>query len=228
VAVITSRNGSATAPPGWRCQPAVITHSSFRNNLLLLFSQKACWSPIASACYGFLTRLASHRRKGVEKVIVKRFITCTLAFLAPLTVEPNAGIPIAAVPAAFAASRGSGLPETVSLSGFYFEVNKETGRARIVIDYVYGGQQAVESEDRHRPDPSYVQPPGLTYDPATRTIVYTHDGKRTICATVSGGRRAKVKNSGNCFVTAAYADHVKDNGWAIGKNRVLETYLETR
>ena len=153
---------------------------------------------------------------------------CSLALLAPLAFAATARIPITTVPAAFVPNPGAGLPEPVSLAEFHFEVNKDTGRARIVIDYAYRGQQSIESEDQHKPAPSYTQLANLIYDPAAQTVVYTHGGRKTICAIVSGGHRAKVKSTGNCFVTAAYAEHVEDNGWAIGKNRVLETYLETR
>ena len=75
------------------------------------------------------------------------------------------------MPAEYVPNSSTGLPEPVSLSSFSFEVNKETHRARVVIDYSYRGQQEIESNDRHGPDPSYAQLPPLTYDPAAHAVV---------------------------------------------------------
>jgi hypothetical protein len=143
------------------------------------------------------------------------------ALVVPMAWASETGTPLAVVRAAFVPVSGTGLPARVSLSSFYFEVNQQTGRARVVIDYAYDGQQS--SEDGARgPAPSYVQDKNLIYDAKAHTIVYWHDGNATICATVFGKRRMKAKTTGRCFVRAIYAEHVHDNGWALVKSQTLE------
>ena len=159
---------------------------------------------------------------------MKLILGYTLLLSAPLLLATDSKAALTSVPAEYAPNNSTGMSEPVSLSSFSFEVSKETNRARIVIDYSYRGQQEIESNDRHSPDPSYVQLPALSYDPAVHAIVYSHDGERTICATVKEGRRTKVKSTGNCIVTSAYSEHSEDTGWTIRRVHTLDTFLEIR
>jgi hypothetical protein len=158
---------------------------------------------------------------------MKLILGYTLLLSAPLIFATDSKAALTSVPAEYPPNNSSGMSEPVSLSSFSFEVSKDTNRARIVIDYSFRGQQEIESNDRHSPDPSYVQIPALSYDPAVHAVVYNHDGERTICATVKEGRRTKVRSTGNCIVTSVYSDHSEDTGWTIRKVRTLDTFFET-
>jgi len=142
-------------------------------------------------------------------------------------------VKIATVPEEFTPNGAPGLPEPVSMSSYYFEVNLETGRARVVVDYTYRNQAAYESDDAHGPNPTYAQLSGLTYDASTHAVVYRQNGESTVCATVQQSRglfgpRLKVTSTGKCFVTAETNKHAEDNGWSIRHFRAIDTYFETR
>ena len=142
-------------------------------------------------------------------------------------------IKIATVPAEFTPYGGPGLPEPVSLSGYYFELNEETGRARVVVDYMYRDQMVFAGEDAHGPDPTYAQISGLTYDRAAHAVVYQRDGQKTVCALVEERRsrflpRLRVKGTGKCTVTATNTDHAEDDGWRIRRFRAIDVYFEVR
>ena len=124
--------------------------------------------------------------------------------------------------------------EPVSMSSYHFEVNEETNRARVVVDYTYPDQLIYDPDDDTRgPDPSIVQIPGLTYDPVAHAVVYESNGVRDVCATVDVhgglfGHHIKVKNTGVCTVSAVVANHVLDDGWSLHRFRAIDTYLEVR
>jgi hypothetical protein len=162
-----------------------------------------------------------------------RFALTTLLLVASFGAFAADKVKISTVPHEFTPYSGSGSSEPVSLSEFYFEVNAETRRARVVVNYGFRGQAAVESEDRHAPVPTYAQLPELIYDTAAQAVVYESRNLRTICATVTTGRgvfgsRTKVKSTGNCFVTTQSAERTEDDGWGIRRYPVLDVYLETR
>jgi hypothetical protein len=158
---------------------------------------------------------------------MKNKIAYTLLLLAPRIFATDSKTALASVPAEYVPNSSTGMPERVSLSNFYFEVNKETHRARIVICYSYRGQQEIESNDRHGPDPSYAQLPALTYDPNVHAVVYSHDSEITICAAVKEGRRIIVRSTGRCIVTSAYSERTEDTGWTIRKVHTLDIFLKT-
>jgi hypothetical protein len=156
-------------------------------------------------------------------------------FILLLAVPVCAGtkVKIATVPDEFTPYAGAGLPQPVSMSGYYFEVNKETGRARVVVQYTYRDQAVLEGYDAHQPDPTYAQIAGLVYDPSAHAVLYAHDGQKTICATVEerrtrGVANPKVKATGSCTITAARAEHIQDDGWKARRIRVIDVYFEVR
>ena len=161
-----------------------------------------------------------------------KYLLSVLGFLLPVPfVFASTSIKIATVPAEFTPYSGPGLPEPVSMSGYYFEVNEETARARVVVDYMYRDQMMFAGEDGHIPEPTYAQIPGLVYEPSTRAIVYERDGRKTICAVVQERRTRflsgpRVKPTGNCTVSAKATDHAEDNGWRIQRFRAIDVYLE--
>jgi hypothetical protein len=125
--------------------------------------------------------------------------------------------------------------EPVSVSSYHFEVEPETRRARVVVEYTYPDQLIYGGEDPLRgPQPSFAQVPGLTYDPTAHAVVFQADDRRAICAQVTerrgrfGGERRKVTSPGECTVTAARMVHTVDTGWNRIRLRALDTYLEIR
>jgi hypothetical protein len=124
--------------------------------------------------------------------------------------------------------------EPVSMGSFHFEVNPETVRARVVVDYTYPDELVYErNDDKGGPQPTIAQIPGLKYDPQAHTIVYEGDGQSTVCANVDErkgifGKHLKIKNTGSCFVVSEDVKHAEDDGWAMRRFKALDTYFEVR
>ncbi len=120
------------------------------------------------------------------------------------------------------------------MSSYHFEVNEETGRARLVVEYTYPDQMIYEQNDDARgPRPTVAQLPGLVYDAAAHAVVYESNGTRDVCATVDVhdglfGRHIKIKNTGACRVSAVVANHAEDDGWSLHHFRAIDTYFEAR
>jgi hypothetical protein len=124
--------------------------------------------------------------------------------------------------------------EPVSMQGFHFEVNPETRRARVVVDYTYPDELMYErNDDNGGPRRTIAQIPGLKYDIANQEVVYRANGKTSVCANVEDhkgifGRRLRVKSTGVCTVEAKDVKHAKDDGWAIHRFEAIDTYFEVR
>lgn len=156
------------------------------------------------------------------------------AIALPIPAAANFSIPIDRVPSQYTPINGPQLAEPVSLSSFHFEVNPETGRARIVVDYTYPDAMTyVPNDPTGGPQPSVVQIPGLTYDVANHEIVFESNGAKTVCATVDKrkglfGRREKITNTGACNVKARVENHAEDDGWSIHRFCSLDTYFNVQ
>ncbi|HWF91888.1 MAG TPA: hypothetical protein VN684_06370 [Terriglobales bacterium] len=124
--------------------------------------------------------------------------------------------------------------EPVSMQDFHFEVNPETRRARIVVDYSYPDEFMYERNDDNRgPKPTIAQIPGLKYDVVDQQVVYWANGKISVCANVEDhkgifGRHLRVKSTGVCTVKVEDVKHAKDDGWAIRRFKAIDTYFEVR
>jgi hypothetical protein len=155
-----------------------------------------------------------------------------LAFAIP--VSANSRIQIDTFPPESVPINSPTIRETVSLSSFHFEVNQETGRARVVVEYTYPDQMTYgPDDDAGGPRPTIAQLPGLTYDAAAHAVVYDSSGTKTICATVSErsglfGHHLRVRNTGACTATTNVANHAVDTGWDIRRFHAVDTYFEAR
>jgi len=122
--------------------------------------------------------------------------------------------------------------EPVSMEDFRFEVNPETARARVVVNYTYADQNIYgPDDDNGGPVPTIVQIPGLKYLPQAHAVIYEAAGKQTVCADVQQrkgllGVRLHVKNTGLCTVIAERAKHAEDDGWEIRRFTAIDTYFE--
>jgi len=156
----------------------------------------------------------------------------TLAFpmlLALAAQSPAATkIKIDSVPTEYQPTCGAETPEPVSMAGFHFEVNRETNRARVVVDYTYPDAVYCGDGGGLGPQPSQVQLPGLTYNKEEHEVVYSGEGKSTVCAVVQRGRffGASMRNTGSCVVEAKVTEHAEDDGWGIHHFRAIDTYFE--
>ena len=124
--------------------------------------------------------------------------------------------------------------EPVSMEAFRFEVNEETARARVVVDYTYPDAIVYAKDDDNRgPQSTIAQIPGLKYLPQAHSVVYEVNGQQTVCAQVQErkglfGTRVRIKNTGLCRVTAERAKHAEDDGWQIRRFTAIDTYFEVQ
>jgi hypothetical protein len=160
------------------------------------------------------------------------FITALLALASVTPVSGNSQIKIDTIPSEYAPINSPTNREPVSLSSYHFEVEPETGNARVVVEYTYPDQMTLgPDDDAGGPASTIVQLPGLRYDAGARAVVYDSNGTKSVCATVderSGlfGHHLKAKNTGACTVSVVAAVHTEDTGWNLHRFRALDTYLE--
>ena len=161
-------------------------------------------------------------------------ITVFVAMSSAIPVSANSRIKIDTVPSEYAPINSPTNREPVSLSSYHFEVEPETGRARVVVEYTYPDQMTFgPDDDSGGPAPTIVQLPGLRYDAGAHAVVYDSNGTKSLCATVDDrsslfGHHLKVKNTGACTVSVVAASHTEDTGWNLRRFRALDTYLEIR
>jgi hypothetical protein len=159
-------------------------------------------------------------------------LTALAALALAVPVFASSRIKIDTVPSDYTPVNSPTNREPVSMSSYHFEVNEETGRARLVVEYTYPDQLIYgRNDDALGPPSSIAQLPGLTYDAAAHAVVYESNGARDVCATVEVrrglfGRHLKIRNTGACTVSAVVANHSEDDGWSIHHFRALDTYLE--
>jgi len=142
-------------------------------------------------------------------------------------------VKIASVAPEYRPSTGPEMPEPVSMQSYSFEVQPQTGRARIVIDYTYPDQPNFGMGGGAGPQPTMAQLPGLKYDASAKAVVYETGGGRTVCATVRDHksffrRELAVTPTGACDVISRLVEHNEDNGWSISKIATVDTFFEVR
>ena len=110
------------------------------------------------------------------------------------------------------------------MAGYHFEVNEETGRALVIVDYTY--RRDNQNEFDPGPATTVAQIPGLIWNPATRSVVYEANGQQTVCAVAQPGKHLKLKNTGSCTVTATEGEHTKDDGRDPHHFKAIDTWFE--
>jgi len=145
------------------------------------------------------------------------------------TVMAGTKVKVATVPAEYTPV-ASTFGQPVSLAKYYFEVNTETHRARLVVEYRYRDQGFYENEgsgDGVGPQTSLIQVPGLSYDARSSQVVYDAGGKRTVCAVGLGEGRngVKMQNTGDCTVSTVAKAEAVDDGWALHHIKALEVWF---
>src|SRR5262249_12267781 len=138
-------------------------------------------------------------------------LTLAGALVALLPVQAETRIKLGSVAPEYRPTAGPEMPEPVSMQSYSFEVNKETKRARVVVEYTYPDEIAFGADGGLGPEPSLVQVPGLSYDAEASEVVFNDQGKKTVCATVHPtrhlfGKGVSVTPTGSCIVTSALAE----------------------
>jgi hypothetical protein len=156
------------------------------------------------------------------------YLFALLALLPSTRCEASTSrVKIGTVPAEVSPYSGT-QPTRITMQGYQFQISKSSSRARVVVEFSFE-HLIGEPENPHGPAPSYLQPEGLIYDAASRSVIFAQGSLRTVCATVEEGRNStKVRNTGNCSVSSAVTSKAEENGWNISKTRVIEIFLETR
>jgi hypothetical protein len=169
------------------------------------------------------------------KLVKQALALAILAVLAVATqVSANTAVKIDSVPYEYPLVNSITNREPISISSYRFEVEPETGRARIVVEYTYPDQMIYGGDDPLRgPQSSLAQIPGLKYDPARHAVIFDGEGTKAVCANVTErqglfGRHLKVTNTGECSVGAVPSIHTVDTGWNLIRVRALDTFLEVR
>jgi len=148
-----------------------------------------------------------------------------LAWNAPAMPSAGAKIKIDTVEATYTPHAGTERAKPIHLQDFYFQLNKDGSRVRVVVEYTYAGAVGDHSSGDPGPRTTEAQIPGLIYDPTAQAVLYEEDGKKTVCGVVRG---KSVKNTGACVVTTTTAEHLTDDGWNTHKSRALDVYFEVR
>jgi hypothetical protein len=132
-----------------------------------------------------------------------------------------------------AAIRIDSVADKYKVQSTSFEVNAETKRAGIRLEYVYPPELVGQVDSYWVPPPRTVVVPNLTYDAASRAVIYNDGVKTTTCAVAAGQRVllwkvAIMKPTGDCIVSSRLTTHERDNGWSIEPLRTMDTYLRVR
>ena len=113
--------------------------------------------------------------------------------------------------------------------GYDYEVNEKLGRARLNIKLVDLDAGAEESGATTRS----VLVHGLRYDSIRQEIVFERDGTYAVCATVTPkrflfARYLKIKETGNCTVTAEPRLESWDDGFNAGTRQMTDIVFNAR
>jgi len=134
--------------------------------------------------------------------MLQRFTVPVLMLALAIPSLARSRIKLASVPSEYTPTAGNGVSEPVLMANFSFEVNQETSRARIVVDYMKA----------------------VVYEASGKKTVCAnlHSGRFLFW------QRTIIEPTGACIVSARIADHAEDDGWSIRKFRAIDTFFEVR
>lgn len=109
-----------------------------------------------------------------------------------------------------------------------FEINKELGRAWVTLVTTENRGSRRDRFDRE----TKQTVPGLSYDAASRSIVFDHEGALHECATVSTRGRSIFRYDKiiptNCTLKVKKAKKLIDDGYHMRKINVIQVHLITK
>ena len=119
--------------------------------------------------------------------------------------------------------------DPVWVAAHHFEVDPRTGRTKIMVEYEFPFQ-TLETWNNGAlgPENTGTEVPGLTWDAASRAVVYESGGKETVCAEVPPrSHKMKLRNTRSCRVTGTVRDRTSADDQGIQSSKVLDVWLET-
>jgi len=110
--------------------------------------------------------------------------------------------------------------------GADFDVNRDLGRAW--VDVVIRGDDTVADEPP-QPDVVMVQVEGLYYDRTLKQVLYRTGSDTVVCAEdVSFLWFTRLKNTGNCQLTASTDQRKSDDGFNVSDQAVAKVSLDVQ
>lgn len=107
-----------------------------------------------------------------------------------------------------------------SFNGLEFAINKDLGRAWIVIKLVELGDGPVAYDER-------VKVEGLSYNGMTQEVLLDVEGTQIVCAKVKFNFfGTHIKNTGRCTFQTKYYSKEVDNGYEIEKVDMVKLLLK--
>ena len=119
--------------------------------------------------------------------------------------------------------------DPVWVAAHHFEVDPTTERTKIIVEYEFPFQ-TLETWNNGAlgADNTETEVPGLTWDAASRAVVYESGGKETVCAEVPPrSHKMKLRNTRSCRVTGTVRDRTSADDQGIQSSKVLDVWLET-
>jgi hypothetical protein len=110
--------------------------------------------------------------------------------------------------------------------GADFDLNRDLGRAW--IDVVIQGDDYVADEPP-QPDVVVVRVEGLYYDRTLKQVLYRTGSDTVVCAEdVSFLWFTRLKNTGNCQLTASTEQRKSDDGFNVSDHAVAKVFLDVQ
>ena len=107
-----------------------------------------------------------------------------------------------------------------SFNGLEFAINKDLGRAWVVIKLVELGDGPVAYDER-------VKVEGLSYNGTTQEVILDVEGTQIVCAKVKFNFfGTHIKNTGRCTFQTKYYSKEVDNGYEIEKVDMVKLLLK--
>jgi hypothetical protein len=107
-----------------------------------------------------------------------------------------------------------------SFNGLEFAINKDLGRAWVVIKLVELGDGPVAYDER-------VKVEGLYYNGSTQEVLLDIEGNQIVCAKVKiNFFGTHIKNTGKCTFQTKYYSKEVDNGYEIEKIDMVKLLLK--
>jgi hypothetical protein len=107
-----------------------------------------------------------------------------------------------------------------SFNGLEFAINKDLGRAWVVIKLSELGDGPVAYDER-------VKVEGLSYNSTTQQVLLDIEGRQIVCAKVKFNFfGTHIKNNGKCTFQTKYYTKEVDNGYEIEKIEMVKLFLK--
>ncbi len=118
------------------------------------------------------------------------------------------------------------VPAKYALLDYSFAVSRKTGDAEVRLEYTYPGTYMNGDDSDRGPGVKTVLAPGLSYDAASNSVVYSDGSTRAVCAIARHGVRSReeerLHSTGACKVIARVSGHTS----GAERSKTLDAFLE--